>query len=405
MRGDDNRRRCWRTGDRQDQLAPLFGQRERVRVFVRNQRRNHQLALLRFAAYGRSGDRRSGDRRSGDWRFGDWRSSIRRCGRPGLGDLERDLLDRGFALAVAGDQRRVGKFLLLDHLLGPLSVHRERRVERLGRHVDDLVAALLQLLEDFRQGMRRRVLDVVQKHDAVALFLQPRHDVFHDAFAGRQAMAVPAVDVGREHAEVAAEQILDVDLGVAQVGEAEERRDRMAQPGLQHGDALFHFVCGPPGRQLAQVGVRPGVSANGVARLVNLFENAGKAQRHLADVEKRRLGALLGERRQNLRRGAFEWAIVERQDDFLVAEEFQRMAVLQIADLHAACGVDFLHARNAQGVRVLAGVIGRCGEGAAAQHHGDDRKSKAAAHDGASQVNNPDPLIACSRTLRQGESP
>ena len=249
------------------------------------------------------------------------------------------------------------------------------------------------------------MLNVVQQHDAVALFLQPRHDVFNDAVARRQAMAVPAVDVSRKHAEVAAEQILDVDLGIAQIGEAEKRRDGVAQARFEHADALLDLDTGACRRELAQIGVAPGVGADGMAGLVDLFQNVGILQRHLADVEKRRLGALLGQGGENFGCGAGKRTVVEGQYNFLVAEKAQGMAVLQIADLNAAGGVNFLHASDTERIGVGAGVVGPR-RGPAAQQHGNrENYGMAVAHQKAP----PSPESeACHRRSSggpQGENP
>ena len=73
----------------------------------------------------------------------------------------------------------------------------------------------------------------------------------------------------------------------------------------------------------------------------------------LADREKHRLGALIGERLEDAVGIARPRAVVERQHDFMVAQEVVSFEMLE-AETGAAGGVDLHHARNAECVRIVA---------------------------------------------------
>ena len=74
--------------------------------------------------------------------------------------------------------------------------------------------------------------------------------------------------------------------------------------------------------------------------------------RVLADDEECRLHALIGERRQNLR-GGRPGAVVEGEQDFLVAQEVVLLEMLE-AEAGTTGGVDFDGARYPEGIRIGA---------------------------------------------------
>src|SRR3974390_857628 len=112
---------------------------------------------------------------------------------------------------------------LLQHHLHVLGL----RLERLcADHLHDLVAAVLQLLQDLRHGLGGRRLEVMHQDDAFAVFLELRHHRLHDLL-GLAHFEVERIEVGREDADGSLAEIL-YELGwMPQRREAEEGRNRL----------------------------------------------------------------------------------------------------------------------------------------------------------------------------------
>jgi hypothetical protein len=78
-------------------------------------------------------------------------------------------------------------------------VLRHRGEFALRHHVHHLVAAGLELAEQFWQRLGGMVLEVVHQDDALAVFFQLAHHRF-DHFFRLVQLEVAGVDIGREHA-------------------------------------------------------------------------------------------------------------------------------------------------------------------------------------------------------------
>ena len=140
-----------------------------------------------------------------------------------------------------------------------------------------------------------------------------------------------------------------------QFGEAEERRRRGAQRELDGAEAFFDLVLGLLLRHLlaVEVGVRPGVGADGMAGGINLSEDFRVIGGVLADREEHGLGALVRQRLQHRRRIARPRTVVEGQHDFLVGEKIELLEMFE-AEAGSAGGVDLDHAADAERVRIGA---------------------------------------------------
>ena len=115
--------------------------------------------------------------------------------------------------------------------------------------VHDAVALGLELREQARQRARGRGLDVVEQDDALP---RPRQVGHHLAMhgAGVTRAVVLAVDVDGEDGDAAAPAgASSCDLVSAQVGKAEERRDRLAQRLLHGAEAELDLVARLVGRR------------------------------------------------------------------------------------------------------------------------------------------------------------
>ena len=114
----------------------------------------------------------------------------------------------------------------LDLPLRRLIPLRDRGHGRLRAHVHDLVALLLELIEQGRQRLGGRLLEVVHQDDALALPLELGHHRLDDV-VGLAHFEIEAVEVVREDRDVALTQIGELVGRVLQEREAEERSDRL----------------------------------------------------------------------------------------------------------------------------------------------------------------------------------
>jgi hypothetical protein len=142
---------------------------------------------------------------------------------------------------------------------------------------------------------------------------------------------------------------------VPQGRKAEEWSSRLvAKRDAHRRNALLDFVDPFLLAQLGQVLVRPGVRSDGMPGSSHLLHDFGMPSGVLSDRKKDCLGALLGERLEHSRRMTRPRAIVEREHDFLVAQEVIGLEVLK-TEARAAGGVDFDNPRHAERVRIIAG--------------------------------------------------
>ena len=188
------------------------------------------------------------------------------------------------------------------------------------------------------------------------------HHVVDDGL-GLARLEVEGVEIGGENPDVALAEIGDHLGRMLQCREAEERRGRCAERPFHRAETLFDFFLALRLGQflVVEVGVRPGVRADGVSGGGHLLEDFRIIGRVLADREENRLGALLGQGLQHRGRIDRPRAVVERQHHFLVAQEIELLEMLE-AETGAAGGVDFHDAADAQRVRVGAsGFRGRRG--------------------------------------------
>ncbi len=255
---------------------------------------------------------------------------------------------------------------LLEH--GRL-VFRQRFDRRLADHLHHLVAAGLELLEQFRRRFRGAMLEVVHQDDALAVLGELGHDRFDDLLR-LVNLEIERVHVGGEDADIARAEIGDHLRRMPQRREAEEWRDRrVAERDAHRGDTFFDFCFGFVSRQLRQILVRPGVGADGVAGLDHFLQDIGTIAGVFADREEQRLGALVAQRLEHTLGIARPRTVVESQHDFFFAQEVVGLEVLE-AETGAAGGVDLNHALDAEAVRIVAfglcdgwrgGGGGRCG--------------------------------------------
>jgi hypothetical protein len=75
----------------------------------------------------------------------------------------------------------------------------------------------------------------------------------------------------------------------------------------------------------------------------------------LADLKKRCFEALIIERFENRLGAAHTRAIIERQNDFVVAKQFRSVEMLFSAEAQAPDRGDLDNARNPHGARLVAG--------------------------------------------------
>ncbi|MEY9121603.1 hypothetical protein ABIA09_001165 [Bradyrhizobium yuanmingense] len=180
-------------------------------------------------------------------------------------------------------------------------------------------------------------------------------------FSGLEAFEVERVDVAGEARDIAVAEIGDHLGRMLQRREAEERRGRdAAERPLHRCKAFLDLVLALRFVELlvVQVGVRPGVGADGVAGCVDLLEDLRLVGRVLADDEEDSGGAFVRECLQHRGRVARPGAVVEGQHDLLVAQEVELLEMLE-AEAGTTRGVDLDRAGDAEGARRVAGRAGR----------------------------------------------
>jgi hypothetical protein len=102
-----------------------------------------------------------------------------------------------------------------------------------------------------------------------------------------------------------------------------------------------------------QILVTPSMRADGVPGCGHLLEDPGLIRGMQADREEDCLGAVRGERGEHCLRILRPGAVVEREHHLAFAQEVMALEVLE-AEAGAAGGVDFDHARDAQGIGIAA---------------------------------------------------
>ena len=151
------------------------------------------------------------------------------------------------------------------------------------------------------------------------------------------------------------------DLGrVLQRRETKERRLGPAQCGVHGAGAFLKFFLGLVDRQFRQIGMRPGMRADGVPCRGHLLEDFGMPHGVLADGEEQGLGALRRERLEDCGGVAGPRAVVEGQHHLVLAQKIVGFEVLE-AEAGPAGGIDLHDTRDAERIRVLAGRARRGG--------------------------------------------
>src|SRR5262245_28673724 len=97
----------------------------------------------------------------------------------------------------------------------------------------------------------------------------------------------------REHCDIAAAEIGPRGFRILQIGEAEERHGIGADRKLDGTEALLDLLDGVLAFALREVGMRPSVATDTVARGSHLLENFWVIQGMLANREEDRLGAVI----------------------------------------------------------------------------------------------------------------
>src|SRR3569623_355553 len=145
-------------------------------------------------------------------------------------------------------------------------------------------------------------------------------------------------------------------------GKADEGGGRFAKRPYHGAAAFLDLGLALLVRQLlgGEIGVRPGVRADGVAVRCNRFQDFRMPGRVLADREEDRLGALVVQRLDDGGRVDGPRTVVEGQYDFLFAQEVELLEMLE-AEAGPAGGVDGDDARDAERVRISAGRFCRRG--------------------------------------------
>src|SRR6266478_5917345 len=137
-----------------------------------------------------------------------------------------------------------------------------------------------------------------------------------------------------------------------QLRKTKEWRGRRAQRQLHRAKTPFDLVLGQlPGHLLAvEVGMRPGVGADGMPGRGYLPQNFRMVGGVLADRKKHCLGAFVRKRLEYRGRIAWPRTVVEGQHDFLVGEKVELLEMLE-AETRPTRGVDLHHAADAKRIR------------------------------------------------------
>src|SRR5262249_22706776 len=214
-----------------------------------------------------------------------------------------------------------------------------RLARGLSDDLHDLVSAILELLEEVRRGLCGRLLEVVHQDNALPVLLELLHDRCDDLF-GFAHLEVERIHVGGENANIAFAKIFDQFGRVAQGREAEERPNRLvAQRYANRSNALLNLVLAVLFVELGKVLVRPGMRADRVASGCHLLQNFPMPAGMLADWTENRLGALIGEGLEHGRCVAGPWAIIEGQDDLMIAQKIISLEMLE-TEAGPTCRID-----------------------------------------------------------------
>jgi hypothetical protein len=144
--------------------------------------------------------------------------------------------------------------------------------------------------------------------------------------------------------------------------EPEKRRLRLVfERPFDGTDRLFDLSLGLIDGLAGQVGVRPGVRANGMAAGRDLAENFRVVGGVLADGKERRLDAFVGQRLEH-GGGGRPGAVVEGQHHLVVAQEVVHLEMLE-SEAGSAGGVDFDGSGHAERVRIGAFGLRRASGG------------------------------------------
>ncbi len=103
--------------------------------------------------------------------------------------------------------------------------------------------------------------------------------------------------------------------------------------------AVIDLLDGRIGLDSLQAWMGPGVGADGVAFRRDPAHQFRVFRRRLADQEKRRVHAFMGQRRQHLRRGRRPWAVIEGQHHLVIFKR-QRLRKALEPDPRRSGGID-----------------------------------------------------------------
>ena len=163
-------------------------------------------------------------------------------------------------------------------------------------------------------------MDVVKQDDALATAFDPG-DRPRTHLITRRLEVILGIDIDVDHDNPVAGEIAPQRRGAGEIGKTEERCHVAASDcrsdALSAALDLGFRVCGAHSCEIA---VRLGVGADRMAARGNLASDGRIGVRHLADHQERRLDAVAVERGQDLFRAAGHRAVVECQDNLLVAQ-------------------------------------------------------------------------------------
>src|SRR6516165_8722558 len=255
-----------------------------------------------------------------------------------------------------------------------------RPVRGCRNHMNDLVAAAFELVENFGQREDGAGVNIVQQQDALAARLDTADG------ASRNLAIVDAGPVVRQkicaprHIAMGREVLLDR-LLAQQTRYPKERRHRLRVPdGLaQRRKTLFDLASRLIHGHFAN-GVVLGVVGNSVALVINAPHHPWIGARHLPDHEEGRLHTFRCEGLEDAVGVARQRPIVERQHDLMIIKR-QRFGVLHGANTGMLIGVD--HECTADPERARWALLGIC---RADQQNQNGARRNGSAHDPVSAV-------------------
>jgi hypothetical protein len=219
-----------------------------------------------------------------------------------------------------------------------------------------------QRAQQFRQRPRGRRLNVVQHQYAPAFAFDSRQHA-RGNLVSRDMLPVVAFEIGApSHDAVRCEMLLER-RRAAQARGPVERRDRfaVAQGGHDKFNAAFEIPFNGGRRRLAENVMMLLMGCDGVAFRMRAAHQVRVSLGHAADDKECRLYAFGPQRVQNPRGGGRQRAIVEREDDFVVAQR-QGVRVLHRADATDLRRIDGQHPARAErgGAAATIRCHGRC---------------------------------------------